>query len=57
MTDQEPFGQLLLADRDQLRLILEHGIRRLIELEASARINYASGSKSRLTARHQFVHA
>ena len=36
MTDQELFDQLATADRDQLRLILEHGIQRLIEIEASA---------------------
>ena len=36
MTHQDLLDQLATADSDQLRLILEHGLQRLIELEASA---------------------
>ena len=36
MTHQDLLDQLASADTDQLRLILEHGLQRLIELEASA---------------------
>jgi hypothetical protein len=36
MTHQDLLDQLASADVDQLRLVLEHGLQRLIELEASA---------------------
>ena len=36
MTQQELFDHLATADADQLRLILEHGLQKLIELEATA---------------------
>ena len=38
MTRQDLLDQLASADVDQLRLVLEHGLQRLIELEASAAI-------------------
>jgi hypothetical protein len=36
MTHQALFDQLAVADRDQLKLIVEQGLQRLVELEASA---------------------
>ena len=36
MTHQDLFDQLAVADRDQLKLIVEQGLQRLVELEASA---------------------
>ena len=36
MTDRDLLDQLATADLDQLRLVLEHSLQRLIELEASA---------------------
>lgn len=36
MTDQDLFDHLAQADTAELRLVLEHGLQRLIELEASA---------------------
>ena len=60
MTHQDLFDQLAVADRDQLKLILEHGLQRLVELEASAvigadpyernaeRATYRNGHRSRL---------
>jgi putative transposase len=38
MTHQDLLDQLACADVDQLRLVLEHGLQRLIELEATAAI-------------------
>ncbi|MGA2284630.1 MAG: IS256 family transposase [Candidatus Dormibacteria bacterium] len=56
MTDQELFDQLALADRDQLRLILEHGIQRLIELEASAVIGADPYERAADRATHRNGH-
>ena len=36
MTDQDLFDHLAQADMTELRLVLEHGIQRLVELEAAA---------------------
>ena len=41
MTDRDLLDQLAATDRDRLRLILEHGLQRLAELEASAVIGAA----------------
>jgi transposase-like protein len=60
MTHQDLFDHLAVADRDQLKSILEHGLQRLVELEASAvigadpyersadRATYRNGHRSRL---------
>ncbi len=56
MTDQELFDQLATADRDQLRLILEHGIQRLIEIEASAVIGADPYERAADRATHRNGH-
>ena len=60
MTDRDLLDQLATADLDQLRLVLEHSLQRLIELEASAvigadpyertdaRTTHRNGHRSRL---------
>ena len=56
MTDQELFDQLATADRDQLRLILEHGIQRLIEIEASVVIGADPYERAADRATHRNGH-
>src|SRR5215471_8802368 len=54
MTHQDLLDQLDVADKDQLKLILEHGLQRLVELQASAVIGAGPYERTseRLTQRN-----